>query len=83
MKTRILKLGMPIVTFFLAIAFAFATENNAFEKEAFITGYIHEDGLCKSVQVDCENRGSIQCTSSSGVQVYTNNTCLNKMFRLQ
>lgn len=72
MKTRIFKLGMPLVAFLLAIVFAFASDAQPDKADdAFVTGYIFlnpEDG-CMPVPKDCNNIGEIPCTYF-GQQVY-------------
>lgn len=80
MKTKILKLVLPVMAFVMAGILAFASENKESSPNTLlITGYIHQNGVCRSVQVDCTNDGATSCTSS-GLQVYKNNTCGTKMF---
>lgn len=63
MKTKFLKIGMPIMVFLLAIVFAFATEKTTTENESvLITGYIMQDGFCVASTKDCTNSGSFPCT---------------------
>lgn len=52
MKTKILKFGMPLMAFLLAIVFAFATEKgNPVEDDTLIPGYIK--GTCVQQNVNC------------------------------
>ncbi len=60
MKTKIFKTGLPIMAFLMAIAFAFATEKKeTSEPEAIY--YIMENGLCTSVDTECNRVSSIPC----------------------
>ncbi|MGO3183813.1 MAG: DUF6520 family protein [Aequorivita sp.] len=60
MKTKILKFGMPLMAFLLAIVFAFATEKSSpIEEDTLITGYIQ--GTCQPVSVNCDISGSVVC----------------------
>lgn len=72
MKTKFLKIGMPIMVFLLAIVFAFATEKTTAENESLlISGYIYKDGKCENATRDCSNDGAFHCTEG-GLQVYMN-----------
>lgn len=63
MKTRILKLGMPVMAFLMAIAFAFASENKPSENDdALTTGYIMQSGLCVPTSKNCDNINLYPCT---------------------
>lgn len=54
MKTKILKFGMPLMAFMLAIVFAFAAESkSSIEDDVLITGYIQNTTTCDPVPVDC------------------------------
>lgn len=54
MKTKILKFGMPLMAFLLAIVFAFAAESKSLiEDDVLITGYIQNTSTCDPVTVDC------------------------------
>lgn len=67
MKTKILKIGMPIMVFMLAIVFAFATEKNTTEDESlFVKGYILENNTCVSSEKECSNSGTYPCTDGVG-----------------
>lgn len=66
MKTKFLKVGMPIMVFILAIAFAFATEKTTAESvSSSIPGYIFENGQCKPASRTCENTGGPVCKQGS------------------
>ncbi|SRX76481.1 DUF6520 family protein [Aequorivita antarctica] len=60
MKTKILKFGMPLMAFLLAIVFAFASEKSEpVEKDTLIPGYIQ--GTCELVSVNCSVSGGPVC----------------------
>lgn len=60
MRTKILKFGMPMMAFLLAIVFAFAAEKSELvEQDTLITGYIQ--GTCEPVSVNCSQVGSQIC----------------------
>lgn len=82
MKTKILRTIMPIMAFLMAMTFAFATETKVSESTTSITGYIHQNGLCKSVQVQCENTVGIPCTYGISTPVFKESTCSVQMNRL-
>lgn len=88
MKTGFLKLGMPMMAFLMAVAFAFATEKGSdTERDAPMTAYIYNDLLdCESVVVeDCNTDGALPCTTSSGKQAFlqqiNQTTCSVQLFR--
>lgn len=87
MKTGFLKLGMPMMAFLMAIAFAFATEKGSdTERDAPMTAYIYNDLLdCESVVVeDCNRFEGIACTSSDKqafLQQINQTTCSVQLFR--
>ncbi|PKO99283.1 MAG: hypothetical protein CVU03_02450 [Bacteroidetes bacterium HGW-Bacteroidetes-2] len=61
MKTKVLKFGMPLMAFLLAIVFAFATSPEAVvEESASFTGYILQNGKCVEVRT-CNNAGGPLC----------------------
>lgn len=63
MKTQILKLGMPLVAFLLAIVFAFANEPKPeIADNAIITGYVQTSTDCLPVPKNCAPAGLIVCT---------------------
>ncbi|MBJ7880155.1 DUF6520 family protein [Gelidibacter salicanalis] len=70
MKTRILKSGMPVMAFLMAIAFAFASESTVFEDgNSLRTGYIFQDNVCVPAPKDCNQVSLIPCVYN-GNQVY-------------
>jgi hypothetical protein len=82
MKSKVLKFGLPIGAFMLAIGFAFATESKASEKEAFVTGYIFQAGQCRPAPKDCNNISATPCTYL-GNQVWSVNngtSCATMLF---
>ncbi|MGV8815782.1 MAG: DUF6520 family protein [Gelidibacter sp.] len=87
MRTKILKVGMPIFVFMLAIVFAFANDIETSTDEALIAGYIFENGDCKPASRDCNNLGGPLCKQGS-FQVYempdvNGTSCVNELTHLQ
>ncbi|MAP80982.1 MAG: hypothetical protein CL526_07820 [Aequorivita sp.] len=81
MRTKILKFGMPLLAFLLAIVFAFATENNAPKDDALVQGYIFWNNDCVTTTKVCNNQGTIPC-KEAGNQVYSldlGKSCANAM----
>lgn len=72
MRTKLLKVALPFMAFMLAVAFAFATEQKTPKDGVLVTGYIFQDGLCRSAPKDCNNIGATPCTYL-GSQVYRDN----------
>lgn len=60
MKSKFFKIGMPMMVFMMAIAFAFATEKTADKSEALVQGYIFKDGICQAAR-SCDNSGGPLC----------------------
>lgn len=83
MKTKILKIGMPIMVFMLAIVFAFASEKTTAKNESLVTGYIFKDGKCEISTKNCDENGSFHCTDG-GRQVYmiklSDTVCFEELF---
>jgi|GEM_PF-1471373 hypothetical protein len=70
MKTRIFKIGMPFMVFMMAIAFAFASENDTKENETMaLPGYIFRNGVCEP-SINCDNNGGPLCKDDDGFTVY-------------
>lgn len=62
MRTKILKFGMPMMAFLLAIVFAFATEKNALtEDNSLVTGYIFNNGNCEVALKNCSSITGTVC----------------------
>lgn len=67
MKTKLLKLGTPLMVFSLAIVFAYATSPEPVAEDlALVPGYIMQNGKCESVRTcstipgpKCEVNGRI------------------------
>ncbi len=61
MRTKIFKIGMPIMAFMMAIVFAFASEKPT-TKDKFlpVPGYIFKDGVCQTSR-SCDNTGGPAC----------------------
>lgn len=61
MKTKLLKLGMPLMAFMLAIVFAFATNSKPVSEDmALVDGYIFQNGKCEFVR-QCSNIPGPRC----------------------
>lgn len=83
MRTKILKFGMPLMAFLLAVVFAFATNEEA-DKDVLVTGYIFSNNNCNVVSHDCNPFEGDLCTIG-GKTVYRTKSgtqCSNPMFRL-
>lgn len=82
MKTTLLKLGMPLMAFLMAIVFAFATENKTSDHDAaLITGYILQNDACVPVPKDCNNIDIIPCEYlGSPVYAMGETTCNVRLF---
>lgn len=81
MRTKILKFGMPLMAFLLAIVFAFATEKSLPEEEnALITGYIGTPANCHSQEVkNCTMEFGPVC-KYLGQTVYSDLGCNSFLF---
>lgn len=60
MRTKILKFGMPLMAFLLAIVFAFATNEKPTAKNDLVVGYI--TSMCTPVDHSCQDNGNELCT---------------------
>ncbi|MGB3345424.1 MAG: DUF6520 family protein [Aequorivita sp.] len=67
MRSKILKFGMPLMAFLLAIVFAFATESNVPKDDSLVQGYIWSNGDCFPTQKDCNNTGDAVCKINGNV----------------
>ena len=83
MKTKILKFGMPLMAFLLAIVFAFASNGKPEMDDAIVPGYIFSNGTCELKANDCTVEGNTLC-KIGGQQVYhakEGNQCKNPLMR--
>ncbi|HZH87865.1 MAG TPA: DUF6520 family protein [Chitinophagaceae bacterium] len=85
MRTKILKIGMPLMAFLLAIVFAFATNvNSKTESSTFVDGYIFSSDKCvKLTSHDCTVDGMNLCTIN-GQQIFSTKSgtkCENPLMR--
>ncbi len=81
MRTKILKFGMPLMAFLLAIVFAFATEKSLPEEEnALITGYIGTPATCHDQVVNCTTVNGPVC-KYLGQTVYRDSSCSSLLFQ--
>lgn len=72
MKTRISKMVLPFMAFFMAIAFAFAFDGNSLATEAAAPNYIFKNEVCIPTSKICNNLGNADCTDASGYKVWQN-----------
>lgn len=84
MKTKVLKFGMPLMVFFLAIVFAFATNGKPETEGALVPGYILSSNKCVELTShDCTVDGMNLCTIN-GQQVFRTKSgtkCENPLMR--
>ncbi|MDC8000108.1 DUF6520 family protein [Aequorivita todarodis] len=74
MKTKILKFGMPLMAFLLAIVFAFATNSKpASEDVALVDGYIFQNGKCEFV-TKCSTIPGPSCMVGATLRTKINET---------
>jgi hypothetical protein len=86
MKTRIVKMVLPMAVFALAITGAFAShaENVAKKKPAPIQGWLQVAGACNQ-SIQCNTTGSMLCKTSSNQQVFGKDEagdCAVELYRL-
>lgn len=83
MKTKLLKFGMPVMAFLLAIVFAFATNGEkSVTEQALVPGYIYMNNECKQV-THC-NEGTFEVCTFNGSPVYkqiNQTTCGELLYR--
>ena len=63
MRTKFLKIGLPIMVFMMAIAFAFASNSSTKVEDetlALVPGYILQNGFCQQVTI-CETDPGPAC----------------------
>lgn len=84
MKTKILKFGMPLMAFLLAIVFAFATNESPQTDTGLVTGYIFSKGNCNVTSHDCTITGSVICTvgTETVYSIKDGTFCLDPLMRL-
>jgi type 1 fimbria pilin len=61
MKTKILKFGMPLMAFLLAIVFAFASNEKPDTSTALVDGYILSNGCSLELDHGCTVNGNNTC----------------------
>ena len=62
MKTKVLKFGLPLAVFMLAIVFAFATNSTTKAEDASLAsvpGYIFQNGKCERVTTCSTEEGPL------------------------
>lgn len=60
MRTKILKFGMPLMAFLLAIVFAFATNEKPEPVDTLVNGYLISTG-CNTTPHNCTEQGRFIC----------------------
>ncbi|SRX52218.1 DUF6520 family protein [Aequorivita sp. CIP111184] len=81
MRTKILKFGMPMMAFLLAIVFAFANVNNTpVENNALITGYVLSNAGCTPVPTNCVIVSGGPVCKYDGKTVHRNPNCTNFLY---
>lgn len=76
MRTKILKFGMPLMAFLLAIVFAFATEKGvSVEDTALTTGYIQNTLSCDLAPKNCSFQITDVVCTYNGKAVHRNYPC--------
>ncbi len=83
MKTKFLKIGMPLLVFMLAIVFAFATSTKEEKNSAQIAGYIQQSNDCVQVLHNCTTVSGRVCTTDDGSTIFRTKAgtlCLDQMF---
>ena len=84
MKTKFFKTGLPIMAFLIAIGLAFATDRHSSTEDNLVLGYIYENGICISKDVDCTTNGIEYCLHD-GSEVYRNfiseTQCSERMYK--
>lgn len=74
MKTKVLKFGLPLAVFMMAIVFAFASQNNtSLEEDAFVLGFVYNDAGTQCVQAnkDCSFDIGVPCQQlDDGKHIY-------------
>lgn len=84
MKTKVLKFGMPLMAFMLAILFAFATPKEGVNDSTIVNGYILQNNDCVQVTHPCSLEPGPICELETGEVVYATKSgtvCLSPMFR--
>jgi hypothetical protein len=74
MKTKILKFGMPLMAFLLAIVFAFASNGKPESESTLATGYIMSNDHCVQTPNNCTPSGANIC--KLGTQTVFESGCL-------
>ena len=82
MRTKILKIGMPLMVFMLAIVFAFATPTKEEKNSVQIAGYIQQPNDCVQVLHNCSiSPGPVcQIAGNTVFRTKAGTLCLNQMF---
>lgn len=74
MKTKVLKFGMPVMAFLLAIVFAFATTpETVVEESTLVPGYILQNGKCIPVTTCSTTPGPVCMYSGVIARTKVNN----------
>lgn len=85
MKTKILKFGMPVMAFLLAIVFAFASNEKPEANDTLVPGYIFWGNNCVVTEHDCTVQGNFVCELGA-LTVYgtkDGSICKNPLMRVK
>lgn len=77
MKTKVLKLGLPLAVFMLAIVFAFASNSTTKTEDtslALVPGYIFQNGKCEQVTTCSDKEGPLCMVGSTVARNKINET---------
>lgn len=82
MRTKILKIGMPLMVFMLAIVFAFATPTKEEKNNVQTLGYIQQTNDCVQVLHNCSLTPGPVCQIGGNIvfRTKTGTLCQNQMF---
>lgn len=82
MRIKLLKFGMPLMAFLLAIVFAFATNSKPVPEDmALVNGYIMQNGQCKFVRQCSTIRGPLCVVGGVTLKTRINEThCGSDLF---
>jgi hypothetical protein len=72
MRNLKFKFFLPVAAFMLAIAAAFASQDNGKEETALVQGYIYQNGVCVP-HGKCDLTSNATCTDNTGRIVFGKN----------
>ncbi|HZH70561.1 MAG TPA: DUF6520 family protein [Flavobacteriaceae bacterium] len=83
MKTKVLKFGMPLMAFLLAVVFAFASQSSTSLEASTHQAAIYLNEQCQDVRVDCGIQSGPACTFQ-GMPVFLKSSgtvCTQPLYR--